>query len=633
MGVTGFTNNITTGGSGYTSISDPFYTGTGTSTEVPGIYPIGLAGRGYMIDLKSNTYRRKSIPILRDQADVSNLPGEGAINPNDLWRRSQESWHAGAGQTYLDRITGASPYTRQYSESSRFRTSKGVDPWTKWQLSLLPDTTQAKSSANTNLYLANAGTRLYLTDGQSTYYTTDVTAGSPTWTAVTGTPAQTAQGIASDGFNVWISYAGANGVYATNTGTGAASAYVTSAASGPIGYAKGRLMLANDNSLYNITAGGALPTALLTHPNTAFRWVGFAEGPGQIYAAGFAGDKSLIYRTSIKPDGTALDTPVIAGELPDGEIVRGIQGYLGYVVVGTDLGVRFATVDGQGNLTFGQLISTGVVQCFEPQDRFVWFGWKNFDATSTGLGRLDLSLFTAPLTPAYASDLMVTGQGAVLSAATVFHGASALSRRVFSVSGLGVYIQSDNKVGTGTLDSGFMTYGIPDVKVGMYADARTEPLTTGTSTELLLSVDGGAFTSLGTQSLAASVGETFPAGQVQGRRFELRIKLTGTTTFSPTVVRTTFRSYPAPNRGHQWTVPLLFYEDLDTGKALRVIVPRDELNFIDSLIADRRLVIYQEGEEAHTVFVEDYEFMPYNPTRDGTHWNGTCVVSIKEVSI
>lgn len=616
-----------------TPFDEPFFTGAGVSNDVPGIYPIGLAGRGYMFDLKSNDYKRKSIPILRGQADVSNLPGEGAINPEDLWRRSQESWHAGAGQTYLDRVTGASPYTRQYSESSRFRTSKGIDVWTKWQLSLLPATTLARSSANTNLYLTNAGTRLYLTDGQSTRYTSDVTAGTPTWTAVTGTPAQSAQGIASDGFNVWVSYAGANGVYTTDTSTGAATALVTDPASGPIGLAKGRLLLANDNVLYNITSPvpTGLPSALLTHPNSAFRWVGFAEGPGQIYGAGFAGDKSLIYRTAIKPDGTALDVPVVAGELPDGEVVRSVQGYLGYLVVGSDLGVRFATIDGQGNLTFGQLIPAGVCKCFEPQDRFVWFGWKNPDSVSTGLGRLDLSLFTAPLTPAYASDLMATGQGDVLSAATVFHGSAAVNRRVFTVSGLGVYVQSDNRVATGTLDSGFITYGIPDVKVGMYVDVRTDELPAGCEVEFLLSIDGAAFISLGSHAATDTVGASLPVGQVQGRRFELRLKLTGSTTFSPTVVRYTLRSYAAPNRGHQWIIPLLFYENHEVG-VLRTLVPRDELNFIDSLIADRRLVTYQEGTETHTVFVEDYEFTPYNPTIDGTHWNGTCVVSIKEVS-
>jgi len=620
-----------------TSLFDePFYTGTGTSSEVPGLFPIGLGGHGYMIDLKSNAYKRKSIPILRAQADVSNLPGEGAINPEDLWRRSQDSWHVGAGQTYLDRITGGSPYTRKYSEDAQFRTSKGVNVWTKWQMSLLPDTAQAKSSANTNLYLVAAGSRLYETDGQTTNYTTDVTAGPPaTWTAVTGTPAVAATAIASDGVNVYLGY-GASGIYLTNTGSGAAASWITGTVN-LVRYAKGRLMATASNNLYNVTTSvstagpTALPAALYTHPNPSWTWVDIADGQGQIYAAGFAGDKSIIYRTAVKADGTALDIPVVAGELPDGEIVRSIQGYLGFVVVGTDLGVRFATIDGQGNLTFGQLIPAGQCLCFEPQDRFVWFGWNNFDGTSTGLGRLDLSIFSAPLTPAFASDLMVTGAGAVLSVVTVFQGTGSVNRRVFTVSGMGVYVQTNAVVATGTLDSGFMTYGIPDVKVGMYADARTEPLPAGTSYTLLLSTDGGPFVNLGSEAVATSIGVTQPAGQIQGRRFELRIQLNGTDSLSPTIVRSTFRAYPAPNRGHQWVVPLVFHEDISL-PAQRSMDPQVELNFIDSLIQNRSLVTYQEGTDTHTVFVEDYEFTPYNPTRDGTFWNGICVVSLKEVS-
>jgi hypothetical protein len=80
-------------------------------------------------------------------------------------------------------------------------------------------------------------------------------------------------------------------------------------------------------------------------------------------------------------------------------------------------------------------------------------------------------------------------------------------------------------------------------------------------------------------------------------------------------------------------LPLIFHEELVLPDgAQRSLVPRDELNRMDALIADGALVTYQEGSEAHSVFVEDYEFVPYNPTRDGTHWNGTCVVSLKEVS-
>jgi serine phosphatase RsbU (regulator of sigma subunit) len=40
---------------------------------------------------------------------------------------------------------------------------------------------------------------------------------------------------------------------------------------------------------------------------------------------------------------------VVAGELPDGELIETMTYYLGYVVLGTSLGVRLATTDNAGN--------------------------------------------------------------------------------------------------------------------------------------------------------------------------------------------------------------------------------------------------------------------------------------------
>ena len=90
---------------------------------------------------------------------------------------------------------------------------------------------------------------------------------------------------------------------------------------GVLEYVKGRLMAAGSGAtdgykIWNITASGNNPAILYTHPNTAFTWVGFAAGQQHIYAAGYAGRTSLIYKTAIKADGTALDIPSQAGELP-----------------------------------------------------------------------------------------------------------------------------------------------------------------------------------------------------------------------------------------------------------------------------------------------------------------------------
>lgn len=618
-----------------------YYSGGGVSSLVPGLFPVAIDGHPYLIDLKigdtirsSGTgFQRSSIPLLRNQADVANLPGEQSINPEDLWRRAAEDWTHGAGQKHFD---------RQESDSSRFNVSKGVDVWTKWQISLLNDTLLKKSTAQTNLAMVVAGSRLYVQFGStvdaSLYYTTTTTV-TDDFTPVTGTPAASSTGITSDGVNVWASYPTV--IHHTTTALGATTSRVTGGtAFSAIAYLKGRLMVADGPTLYNLvvnanatTGTQAVPVTaatglLYTHPNASFNWVGFAEGQGNIYAAGYAGDKSLVYRTTIRADGTALDIPVVAGELPDGEIVRAIQGYLGFVLVGTDRGVRFGTTDGNGNITFGALIQTSTgttspVRCFEPQDRFVWFGYSPYDSVSTGLGRLDLSVFTSPNTPAYASDLMVTSQAAVLAVVTFGN------KRAFAVSGVGFYVESLVPVASGTLDSGLITYGIHDNKVPMYVEMRCNPLV-GSYT-IAIATDSGAFTTLGTTSTAGATASTFSAGQDQANRFELRLTLTAGAT-APVLSRLVLRSYPAAPSGEIFVVPVLLYEEVEVGDQIRTFNPLIELNFLRSIISDHRLVTYQEGTDNHSVFIDDYQWYPGHLTMDGNFWDGTCVLKMKSLA-
>lgn len=590
-----------------------FFTGGGLSAEVPHLFPVGLDGEGYLVDYESKAFKRSSITLLRQQADSSNLPGEQSINPEDLWRRAQESWHHGAGQNYLD---------RRESDDARFRRSKGLDVWTPWQLSLLPEVTLKRASIASNQNLVVAGTRLYVVDGTSIVWTTDLSA----YTAVTGLPGVAAVGIASDGHTVYTAHA-ASGIYTTNKGTNAAASWVTGTVN-VIGYAKGRVMAANANILYNPTAAGALPAPLYTHPNADFTWVGFAEGPGSIYAAGYSGDKSLIYRTQVRADGTALDIPVVAGELPDGEVVRSIQGYLGFILLGTDRGVRFCTTDGQGNLIPGRLIDIGAsVRCFEPQDRFVWFGWTNYDSGASGLGRIDLSVFTAPSTPAYASDLLAPVQGIVGAVVTLGN------LRAFVVQGSGLWVEGANRVASGSLESGVMTYGMPDAKIAMFLQARHQAL--AGSVGLALSIDGGAYVTLGTGVTSGSIESVFGANQARGEKFEIQTTLSrsGTApTTGPVLTRHTLRTYPGPNRGEIFLVPLVLYEVIEVRGTERPQDVRGRLNHIRQLIRDHRLVPYQEGNDQYSVFVEDYEWVPEKENEDGSFFDGICTVKLKSVA-
>ena len=598
-------------------LNQPIYSGVGLSTEIPFRYPIAINGRPYRLDLEVQDrelrFSQQTVSVLRAQADTGSQTGEQSINPEGLWRRTQDTWHRGAGQTYRD---------REQSDPARFRSSKGIDPWTKWALTLLPDTSQALASAGTNLPLAVAGNNLYVGDVQVLRRTTDLSA----WTAVTGTPAVNIGTIASDGANVYATY-GASGLWSTPRGGAAATQYTTQACT-LVRYVLGRLIVANGPTVWNFTASGAAPAALLNHPNADWTWVDAAAGPTAIYLAGYSGDKSLIYRTTIKADGTALDAPIVAGPLPDGEIVRSIEGYLGFLLVGTDSGLRVAQIESDGSLTFGARIPTGsAVRCFEPQDKYVWYGLSNYDTVSTGLGRVDLSESTGPLVPAYASDLMVTGQGEVMSVVTF------ANKRVLTVSGSGVWKQSTSLVASGTLDAGVLSYGLVDPKVALFLDLRHQIL--AGVVRVSLATDGGAFASVGASERqnTTSPGMGLACNQARGEAFEVRVTLerSATVTAGPQFNRYTLRVNPAPPRTSIFTVPLLLHSTLESdGEDVHVNV-RAERDAIELLYQSQAVVTYQDGNRSHLVTVQDAFWLPQQPIGDGG-FNGTLVVRLKEVT-
>lgn len=525
------------------------------------------------------------------------------MSSESFWRKVGESWHFGAGQDVFD---------REDSSAFRFRTSQGMDVWTRWQLKLLPQVDLKRSSANSNLIFAVVGDYLYIIDGAEIRRTQDITVDTPTFTNVTGVPATAPTHIATDGFNVLTSH-GSDGIYKTTRGAATTASHITGAVAG-IAFAKNRFMAWNNGILYDVTtlamggAPGALPAAFFTHPNTDFDWVDMAEGDVAIYAAGVSGDKSIIYRIGLNPDGTALDAPVVAGRLEDGEIVTSIDGYLGrFVFIGSNKGFRLAVAKENGDLTIGARIDTTTsVQCFEGQGEFVWFGWTNFSLTATGLGRLSLRYLTDLdlLVPAYASDLMVRNiNGAVRSVVTF------QDLRLFSVAGSGFYGQDDELEADGFLDTGEITYGLTDKKIGLNVDAQHTG--GGGEHEIFLSVEGETFTSLGIHEP-----HLFPRtlGAVEGRYFELRHKL-----YRDDVVLTlgpelhswmiTVQVVPSSPSFYIYATILLGPSIESSIETTLVYDPFETLSFIHNLWQSRAVTTWQIGRKAYTVVVEDYQVL------------------------
>lgn len=612
------------------------YQGGVASSETPYKYQVALDGVGYMLDLDrgfSQPFEHSSIPLLRTQGDGSNEPAEASINPEDLWRRGQSDWGLGAGQSWLDKAA----QDRPASSRRRFRTSKGVNVWTENELSLLNDTDSKVSSANSNIQVIAAGARVYRIDGQTLTYTTDPTAGTPSWTTVASTPAATPgtiSALASDGYNVWVAY-NASGIYDTNTGTSAAAAYRTGQVD-TIAYVKGRLMCSAGPSIYNVTSGGggALPTALFTQANTDFDWVGFAAGHSQIYAGGLSGDKSLIYRIPVKADGSGLDLPVVAGELPDGETITSIGGYLGFIFVGTSRGIRFASADAQGNLTFGAPFGPTSCLCFEGQDRFVWFGWTNYDSASTGLGRFDLTAFgdVERRQPAYATDLMATTQGSVRSVITWGN------KRYFTVGADGMWGQDTPLVASGTLETGLIGFDLPEDKVAVQLRTRYGSSFAGTFKASIASDLGMTFTSVGSKLDTETdlSGSVWSLGQTSAEAFELRFTLTrdaSATSTGPKLTRWVMRAEPAANLTYKIIWPLIFADRLDVEYGTEEYLdPPTEVARIKAWHANRTVLTAQEGDTSYPALISDYEWRPTHQMFDKSGWNGTMTVRLKVIS-
>jgi hypothetical protein len=583
-----------------------------------------------MIDQRSGKFQRGYEQRVRDSTDDSTTPGEAAINPGGLWRRGQDSWHFGAGQQYSDTAE---------SKDYMFYKSKGINPWIKGQLSLLNATRLPSSSAmtGTNLKMIEVNGYVYVADGQTLKYSTNPYAATPTWTSVTtGAPTAAINDIITDGKQIYVAYANEGVLMTTIGGASLSDHYATSGGTYnyiKLGFAKGFVLGVHNDTAnthvhiipYAASTSHGTATATLRDPN--FVCTGIVGGQNAIYVAGYSNDAGIVYRLGIKTDGT-VDVAIVALELPTGEYPTALHGYLGFVIIGTNKGVRFCSTDSQGNLIAGSLITTsGDVKGFSSEDRFVWFGYSNYDGTSGGLGRLDLSVFTSPNTPAYATDLMYNSTGTVQSVATLS------GKRLFTISGVGVVAEdSSSLVASGEIETGTWRWGIPDRKFVAKVDTRATPLI-GTITPHL-KIDNGEYQQLATWLEQNDTEFTVDGSDAKAIEAAFKFTLTrSTTTVStgPTLTRWMARAYVTPFRSQVFVVPILLHRSVKARNMEYFYDVEEHQSFFDTLISSPRIITLQIGSFSHTVIVEDVAWDSSDAY--GTTWqfDGTLVVTLRSV--
>ena len=536
-------------------------------------YDYAIAGIPFLSGVSNrNSYFRRRYTrdlqqITKAQFDNGQFVGEQSFT--GWWLRSGMSFHGGAGILYSD--TG-----QDTSLAIRFYDSYGVNPWTVNKLTLLNTTNQALVSANTNLFIRGinvSGTDYLLcADGSSLKRLTG-TGTSLTYT-VTGMTGNISS-ITDDGTNYYV--ATTSGVYSgplDNSLAGTLYYTTNGSANVTLAYVKGRVVAAQDNEVWIGKASGTTLTAgtgNFHHLNTKWVWNSIDDGPTAIYFAGSAGALSQIWYTSVDNTGAVptITAGVIAAEMPRGEIINQIYGYLQtFVGIATNKGFRVGQYTTNG-LVYGQLLwstdpnlpgpSVGITA----YDRFLFTGTNANINGQSGLVRIDLGTTTTGSAQnssyAYAKDISAHVTGNVTSAATL--GNSQLV--AVSVLGQGVFVQDPSALETaGAMTTSRIRYNTTEPKLFKFLSLRCPNAFAG-SIQISVSDPTGAtntVTTIDQNTFSLSnIGLRNPTTAAEWISLTFTLKQ-GTTTAGPTLNTWQVKGYPGTTRQRLITVPLLLFD-------------------------------------------------------------------------
>ena len=539
-------------------------------------YDVAIGGLPFFYAINdARPYIRQTAPFRKDQFDNGNEPGEQSLT--GWWIRSQMSFHSGSGIKFFD------PATTDENGKYRFADSKGVDVWTKGQVTLLKDvvdthqTTGAVTGTDhqhpnqhvrsiqwsgtegvllhdefdvdkiypsitvsisnkaltSNVATLTTPTAHGLTVGMTIVITgvdatfngsyrittvpttttftyakvaTDVTSAavSPVGTGVTdpvihyidylaGTDAKVFA-ICDDGVNAyWVTNKTQGGNQRLTMFKKPLSGDSITGASNPsatgdvvqmfqdadieIQYAtmefiKDRIVLCVNSRVYELsTSATSLPSPIYTNPNTNYHYTSVAASGPAIYTAGHSGIYSTIQKYTLSTAGVmpTLTSAVVAAEMPAGEIVEKIYYYLGYMMIGTNQGIRVAAISDQdGSLNYGPLIleTSQPVYDFAARDHYVWAA-TGIGALDGGLTRLDLSNELETLRFAYANDLQVSQTAEHYTTGVAFLGTT--NRLTFctarETTDGAIYLESATElVPSGYITTGNIRYGTLEPK-------------------------------------------------------------------------------------------------------------------------------------------------------------------------
>lgn len=471
-------------------------------------FDVAIGGLPFLYNITDTVpYRRSTARWKYERVDQAREPGEQTLD-SGLWVRSQTSWHLGAGIQFQEALEGNPDLLR-----FRYYTSTGINPWNVGDLSLLKDTskiynvTSTSSTAKTIALPATIGgvDHILVVNTEATAASTSavriskVTADGTATTLVNGTVvSKKILAAETDGSEIYFATedyiyhgdftSGSISVhqhYHINTAnaTNVTLKFVKNRILAGVTYVSGTTPTAAIYELPFTTHGSAVnlstitPLANTTTVPNGWIWSGIADGRGAIYVSGYAGDKSAIFK--IQPDATTgnLGPAISVADIPLGETVRTIFGYLGtYLAIGTSRGVRIAAIADDATIVYGPIIfeTTYPVTSFAARDSYIWAGVRQGIGGASGTYRIYLGQLLEDGGYPYATDIYAQGTTGSVDNLGFFPSTGQL---FFSITASGVWIEHATQlVSEGTIQTAIVNWGTLEKKAWKRVRVETDTL-------------------------------------------------------------------------------------------------------------------------------------------------------------
>jgi hypothetical protein len=645
-------------------------------------FDMAIGGLPFIMAVTDSTpYRRQTAEFRVQRVDQMRDPGEHTLGGSGYWTRSQSSWHYGEGVLFAEPMEGNENEVR-----FRFRDSYGIDVWTPGEISLLKKSTLVQAFTGACKVDTGASTAgvAFLVATDLAPRTTQTTAmykitSSGTSTALVNFSSisnETILDTTSDGTYLYV--ATTAGIYDVRLSDGTTHKHYAydslTAEHVALKYVKSRIIAAlkftnGTFAAYELTfrsKGSGAAVDIKTTMNasegtiingstimpTNWVWEGIAEGTNAIYIGGYAGDHSAIFKLGVDSTG-ALGTIVTAATMPRGEIVLSLYSYLGtFLMVGTNKGARIATLEQNGDMTYGPLVfhNENGVYDFEGRDSYIWAGNTNQVNTNSGTTRINLGQpltligYAQPISSgvyARATDAYADGIFGTVNGVRILGNDNQVA---FAINGSGIWLQHPTDlVESGQIRCARIRYDTMENKAWKRIRIRTtndlangdiEVYKIGPTSDTVITTlyEGNSTTA------DIDLGDAYTtAGPDASFKLALTRNSTSATT-GPVVVGMAVKALPTPTRARVLQIPLFCY-DKETDKTGNIIgyegYSRERLNALETIEAQGQTIILQDfnqGGEPTEVIIDQVTFTRSTPAnRNYTGFGGIITLIARTV--